>query len=193
MNKDDIEKTFSSKDLRVESEDSLFEVIELLGEDYYFLFDYLEVRFLSVENMTKLIANINNYEIPFHSLLWASLCRRLCLSCSSGSNPRQKTPIQCNDGVLQYIRNKTNKNVYLSSIIDAEVSGIDNGEIKNIFDRSKETSLVIKNAKDSYIIIDLKEKKINLTKYYLSVPSNNKYYCSDHPKNWEVCGSNDGK
>ena len=193
LNKEDIEKIFSSTDLRVESEDSLFEVITLLGEDFYFLFDFLEVQYLSVENMKQLIENINNYEIPFHSKLWSSLCRRLCLNCSSSSNPRQKTPIQCNDGVLRYIYDKTNRNVYLSNIIDVEVSGIDNGEIKNLFDKSRETSLTLKNSEESYIIIDLKEKKINLTKYYLSVPNNNKYYSNDRPKTWNVSGSNDKK
>ena len=30
-----------------------------------------------------------------------------------------------------------------------------------------------------------------LCQNYNEVPNNNKYFCSDRPKNWEVCGSND--
>lgn len=70
MDKEDAENIFSSDKLPVESEDSLFEVITLLGPDYYFILDYVEMQYLSVKNVAKLIENIDNCDILFHTLLW---------------------------------------------------------------------------------------------------------------------------
>lgn len=193
IDKEDVEKIFSSDKLRVESEDSLFEVICHLGTDYYFLFDYVEMQYLSVQNVAKLIENIDNCDIQFHTLLWKSICRRLVRELenkSSFKNPRQKRPVNCENGVFRYIREKSNKKEYPSKEFDAETSGISSGEIKNLFDQSRKTYLVTNNDENAFVMLDFKDKKINLTKYYLSVPSPNSGY---RPKNWEIQGSNDKK
>lgn len=95
MDKEDAENIFSSDKLRVESEDSLFEVITLLGPDYYFLFDYVEMQYLSVKNVAKLIENIDNCDILFRTLLWFV-------------NLKVIVQINCENGVFRYIRENSN-------------------------------------------------------------------------------------
>ena len=193
MDKEDAENIFSSDKLRVESEDSLFEVITLLGPDYYFLFDYVEMQYLSVQNVAKLIENIDNCDIPFHTLLWKSICRRLVRELESNSsfkNPREKRPINCENGVFRYIRENSNRKEYPSKEFDAFASSIYSGEIKNLFDQTKKTQLLTNNDDNTFVMIDFKDKKINLTKYYLSVPSS---YSGNRPKSWEIQGSNNNE
>lgn len=133
MSKNELDIIFSSDKLKIESEDSLFELITSLGPNYYFLYDYIEFQYLSIESIQKLIENINNYEIQFHPRLWSSICRRLT-----------------------------------------------NFKIEKI---------KLDNVENGHITIDLKSNKINLKKYYFSVPSHT--YSDGQPKSWRIEGSND--
>lgn len=47
MTKSELETILSSSELRIESEDWLFELIYSKSTDFYFLFDYIEVEYLS--------------------------------------------------------------------------------------------------------------------------------------------------
>ena len=197
MNRNDLELIFSSEKLQIESEDWLFEIINKLGPDFFFLYDYIEIQYLSIENVSRLIENINQYEIQLHGLLWSSICRRLILDVSSSiktKNPRSiqinLNYIECNDGILKYLQKSSNDNVFVSKTIDVEVSGISNGEVKNIFDRSKDTVLKIKGTNNSFIVLDFKDKKVNLNKYYFAVPSRSTNYSLNRPKTWLIEGSN---
>ena len=41
------------------------------------------------------------------------------------------------------------------------------------------------------MIFDFQERKINISKYYLSVPSQKRGACDGRPKTWRIEGSND--
>lgn len=196
MSRYDLEQIFSSPNLQIESEDWLFELINSLGPEFNYLYDYIEIQYLSVSNVELLIENIDKYEINLHNLLWSSICRRLLIDVSTVNkkqNPRQikSQEIKCDDGIFKYLQKSSNDNVYVSKKIDVKVSGISGGEIKNIFDHSKDTVLRVKDNTNSFIIIDFKDKKVNLSKYYFSVPSQGTGTWSYRPKTWIIEGSND--
>ena len=50
--------------------------------------------------------------------------------------------------------------------------------------------MLTNNDDNTFVMIDFKDKKINLTKYYLSVPSS---YSGNRPKSWEIQGSNNNE
>lgn len=75
----ELEDILSSPKLKIESEDFLYEMIEKLGEEYSILIDEIEIEYLSVENVKKIIEKIDNSEISLHRKLWSSICRRLIL------------------------------------------------------------------------------------------------------------------
>lgn len=199
MSRSDLEEIFSSKKLQIDSEDTLFEYITSLGSEFFYLYDYVEIQFLSVENVERLIFNIENYEVPLHNLLWSSICRRLLLDVSKINdkrNPRCIFPPSTNcetEGIIKHLQKSSNDNVYESKTIDVIVSGIDGGEIKNLFDHSTDTILKAnsKDSKNSYVIVDFKDKKVNVSKYYLSVPSQKANWVNDRPYSWRIEGSND--
>lgn len=196
MSRDDLEQIFSSPNLQIESEDWLFELINSLGPEFHYLYDYIDIQYLSVSNVKLLIENIEKYEINFHNLMWSSICRRLLIDVSSvitKQNPRQiKIPgIKCDEGIFKYLQKSSNDNVYVSNTFDVKVSGIHAGEIKNLFDYSKATVLKVFDKENSYIIIDFKDKKVNLSKYYFSVPNSSTGYSGSRPKTWIIEGSND--
>lgn len=208
MNQEQLEMIFSSDKLVVNSEDSLFDLITEMGPEYYFLYDYVEIEYLSVEKVKLLIRNISNYDVSLHPLLWSSICRRLVIDVSSvidrekikihryKNNDKiavQNPAINCENGIFKYLQNSANsENVYSSKIVDVEVSGIDSGAIENIFNQSKNTYLRVRDSQNSFIIVDFKDKKVNLSKYYLSVTSKSGT-SRNRPKSWVIEGSNDKK
>lgn len=198
MTKDELETVLSSPELKLESEDSLFEFICSLGPEYYFLFDYIKVPYLSIEKVRKLIEKIDNYFISLHKKLWISICDRLVLESSKINdiqNPRyvKKKPadIQCEAGIIEYLRKTLNGNPYDCKAIDAETTDVVNGNIKYLFDKSKENDIQLQYKEGAYILLDFKDKSVNFSKYYLSVPSSNTGYTSGRLKSWIIEGSND--
>lgn len=190
MSKNELDIIFSSDKLKIESEDSLFELITSLGPNYYFLYDYIEFQYLSIESIQKLIENINNYEIQFHPRLWSSICRRLTKPIEKGSsmNPREAKY----KGIIEFLSKSENENIFSAKKIDVSTSKVENDsnfKIENLFDRSKSTCFRLDNVENGHITIDLKSNKINLKKYYFSVPSHT--YSDGQPKSWRIEGSND--
>lgn len=199
MTKSELETILSSSELRIESEDWLFELIYSKSTDFYFLFDYIEFEYLSREKVEILIGIIDNYEVSLHPRLWKSICRRL-LSDGKKKGDRYNSRIikrckECPDGIIEYMRSisNVNRNPYESKLIDVETTTVENGEIKNLFDKSKLTDFRIYKQQNGFILLDFKDKRINFSKYYFSVPESQLGHTSGWPKSWEVEGSNDKK
>ena len=215
MKYSDLEQIITSEKLQIKSEDELFEIIEKLGGEFINLIDYIETKFLSVSNIAKLIEYIDNNsyksEYSIHQLLWESICRRLIIDNSkelferkernpretSNSNTKTKSTtndktIECREGIIKYLEETSKSNVYKTKMIDVETSYVNNGEIKNIFDHSKDSRLQVynNNSPNPFIILDFKDKRINISKYYFSVPSSEGGW-SGRPKTWNIEGSND--
>lgn len=91
LNENELEIIMSSPELKIESEDCLFDFISSFElPKYCFLFDYIDVEYLSNEKMQEMLDIINNYEITFHHQLWKSICRRLVMN----SKQTKKNQIQ---------------------------------------------------------------------------------------------------
>lgn len=196
VSKEELDSIFSSEKLKIESEDWLFELVCSLGPEFYSLFDYIEIQYLSVEKVKQLIEIIDNEEITVHNLLWSSICRRLLIDPyinNEMKNPRVKCiSVQCEQGIFKYL-SETNKvsNVYSSKIVVVESSQIKNGQIEHLFDHSKDTYFrVCNNNNDGYIIFDFQQQKVNINKYYISVTTNTGTF-NGRPKTWRIEGSND--
>ena len=154
LSKEELERIFSSDKLKIESEDWLFELICSLGPEFYSLFDYIEIQYLSVEKVKQLIEIIDNEEINIHNLLWSSICRRLLIDPyinNEMKNPRVKNvDIQCEQGIFKYLSEINNvSNIYSSKIIGVKSSQINHGEIENLFEQinaEENSEDVIKNS-----------------------------------------------
>lgn len=169
LNENELEIILSSPELKIESEDCLFDFISSFElPKYCFLFDYNNVDI------------INNYEMIFHRQLWKSICRRLVMNSkqmNKNQNPRtieiKQETIECSKGIIDYLRNESNinNNPYESKLIEVEKSIIKDGQIKNLFDNTIDTHFRLKNVENGFILLDFKDKRINFSKYYFSVPS----------------------
>ncbi|KAK8897570.1 hypothetical protein M9Y10_015528 [Tritrichomonas musculus] len=198
IDKEDLEAILSSPSLKIKSEDSLFQLIYSQGPEYYFLFDYIEIQYLSMENVERIIQIIDNYEISLHKQLWSSICRRLLADPSKineKNNPRSVednlNEIKCDDGIIEYLSKLSKSNVYDNKIIDVETSKTYDGEIRSLFDKSQETRFRLDNVSDRFILIDFKDNKVNFSKYHFSVPSSKTHWSSGRPTSWNIEGSND--
>ena len=136
----ELEYVLSSNELRIESEDWLFDKIEERKSDSCFFFDYINVEYLTNEKMQELLDKIDNYEVSLHQRLWRSICRRLVsegMKPKINENPRQikkeikhkeenEREIECSEGIIETIRkeSKVNNNPYESKLIDVETTKI---------------------------------------------------------------------
>lgn len=72
-------------------------------------------------------------------------------------------------------------------MIELEVSCAYFGYIENLFDKSLDTVFKFKGNKEpGYILFDFKNKKVNISKYYLSVASKKANFWCDRPKSWKI-------
>ena len=201
LSNEDLERILSSEKLQIASEDSLFDMITSFGNEFFFLLNFVEIQYLSIEKVKAFIEIINSFDIPVSGALWSSICRRLVVDISDvnkDQNPRVKfippNYENCENGILRCLEKSPNDNVFLSKIIDVEVSGISSGEIESLFDHSKNSWLRIqpKNSNDfGFIILDFKDKKVGIDKYYFSVPSGQTGQSGTRPRTWVIEGSND--
>lgn len=130
LNENELEIILSSPELKIESEDCLFDFISSFElPKYCFLFDYINVEYLSNEKMQEMLDIINNYEMTFHHQLWKSICRRLVMNSkqmNKNQNPRtienKQETIECSKGIIDYLRNESNinNNPYESKLIEVE-------------------------------------------------------------------------
>ncbi|KAK8876435.1 hypothetical protein M9Y10_006644 [Tritrichomonas musculus] len=196
----ELEDILSCPKLKIESEDFLYEMIEKLGEEYSILIDEIEIEYLSVENVKKIIEKIDNSEISLHRKLWSSICRRLILDPSrkndnlnrrSVSNSQNQSIINCANGIIDHLMKESGGNVYSSKAIDVKSSRIFDGQIEHLFDKSRDTHFRLDDQSDGYIIFDFKDIRINFSKYYFSVPSSKNGQSNGRPKRWRIEGSND--
>lgn len=198
FNRDESERIFSSEKLKIESEDWLFDIVCSLGSEFFFLFDYIEIQYLSVEKVKKLIEMIDSDQVTVHNLLWSSICRRLIIDPYKNNemnNPRvESDSIKCEQGIFQYLSEiNKNSNIYSSKVINFKSSSYDDGDsVDSLFDHSKDTYYRVRNDDGGgYMIFDFQQKKINISKYYLSVPSAKRRATSGQPSTWRIEGSND--
>ena len=197
LNKDELEAIISSPELKIESEDSLFEFITSLGSEFTYLYDYLNVEFLSQENINILVKNINQYDLTIHKKLWLSISNRLTLDPSQlnnlENNPRIKqAEINCNNtGVFEYLRKLSNGNPYETKAFSIESTPHQCGDHSKLFDKSKDTFIRLTQNPENFILFDFMDKKISISKYSLSVPSSYSTHSLGQPKCWKIQGSND--
>lgn len=198
LTKDELEAIFSSPELKIESEDSLFEFIYSKGPEFFFLFDYVEIQYLSIKNVQLLIDSINNYELSLHRPLWSSICRRLLLDPSEDNSPenprsiqKENKPLNCENGIFEYLRNESNGNPCAKCVINIETTDVNCGSKQNLFDKSQKTEFRLDNKSNGFILIDFKDKQVSFSKYYFSVPVQENGNYTGRPKSWMIEGSND--
>jgi hypothetical protein len=115
--------------LRIESEDSLFDILEnLITHDSAFLplLNCLEIQYLSVSSISRFISHISIESLNWQ--LWSSICRRLSLSVFAPiSNPRftisPNSDMKLNrarpfDGVFYYLWTWCRRNPHLAGLIE---------------------------------------------------------------------------
>ena len=87
-------------------------------------------------------------------------------------------------------KNKIYKNPSLNDLIIIKPSSWWKGDIHDVIGRKKQCKCSTNNQKNSYIIINFLNYKINPCSYSLRHGHSDSWYCL---KNWTLSGSNDGK
>ncbi|OHT01448.1 hypothetical protein TRFO_31779 [Tritrichomonas foetus] len=189
---ENLELILSSPSLSLFSEDSLFEFIRFLGEEYFSLLKFLQIEYLSPLSIEKLLEIINLDNLT--SQLWLSICNRLKLGVTPNTNMfRHYNKFVLNseypfDGILSTFSEKFNGNVHLNNIIKITASSDPEQKVHFVADSEWDSYWYSENEPDSWIQFDFQNYLITLTDYTIQSDGSD----GNHLMRWAIEGSNDG-
>ena len=196
---EDLQTILTSKSLRIQNEDSLFDYIRSFcrkDNSFIGLFEYIEFSNLSEEKMKEFIHFFDLNSI--NQGIWNALSKRLILNQNQLIENRYKAkPISIQydsqyplNGIFTYMKNK-----YTSSFHDEVFIHFSNSQTSNptsIIDHIDQTVFQTTDSPNSWIAFSFKNYKIKLTSYTLM-----SYYLGRpnfaNPKTWIIEGSNNGR
>lgn len=200
-----IHKILTDTDLFLESEDQLFDFVTQLyfnNKEYASMIEYVQLQNVSVSYLKRFLEIFNFEDMTKGS--WNSFINRLLLDpCTKYTIPKTKRyhnlikiEYQFNNnfkGILNYIRSKTPNSIFKEIKITSS-SLYNNDESyspQNVIQyENPAVEFCTKSIKDSWICFDFINHLISPTHYKIrSCPFNKN---SDHPKSWNIEGSNDG-
>ena len=205
---DIIEQIISNKNLKINDEDELFDIVHNLymkSKEYSLLFSHVLFMNLSIESIRKFNENFDiNY---INRSIWQSICHRLEQNVSKESKKayqeshqeflnnryiiQQKQTNKRQEKIIQHLCEKFPANDHLQNIIDITSSSEYSSahSPRYIVDPNVNVYFCSKNESNSYIRFDFKERKLLLDSYTLTSHNDSQ---NDHLKNWILKVSNDG-
>jgi hypothetical protein len=195
----------NSNELKVKSEDVLFESIcELVEDDqsYFSLFEFVRFEWISTLNMEHFFDVVSSEAITseLNIGILRSLSRRCVLPVSpTGVNdrifcegkqivPESGIPL-C--GIISYLSKKRGGNVHDQGVVDITASSVNGSYVfKNAADLENRNSFFQStNMSNSWLCYDFKSMDITPTHY--SIQSYPNGSSGNHPRNWCLEVSND--
>jgi hypothetical protein len=203
LNTEIIESIVSHEDLCLRDEESLLEFISSLGEEYSFLYRYIECRFLSLEGIKNFISILDETNID--EGLWSSICRRLCcevcdqklskprfVCCGNKmSGPGRDFPyIEGHPfrGIIHEMTKQCGGNIHEKGVVNITSSGDQRNLPFQVANHGWNNNWCSYNEPNSWICFDFKDRSVALNRYTLK---SNPYADSDFVS-WVIEGSNDG-
>lgn len=204
LNIETLYEILQNKELKINSEDSLFEFILSLYEidtSYSVLFEFILFNNLSQKSFEKFIDKVEFEDINLS--IWKSICSRFCAESNEiNSNRYNNYIININydksnkfNGIFNYLTNQTKGNIVENGTIKISSNSYinENYHPKNIVDFNNSLSFRTSHSEGTMkISIDLKDKQVQLSGY--SFQSNLQSFCldkftvevSNDEKSWEV-------
>jgi hypothetical protein len=195
----ELEIILSSKQVKIETESHLFEVIQELvtdlGEEYEILYEYLMFDYLGEDDMKRFLQVMPIGHVS--ERLWEAVGRRLVLTVApktfeterfaKGTVPFTNDPF---DGIAAYLRKESGQNPVSIGAIDIDcLSG--NPYAEKLFDPNWKCYWSTKDAPGQWIMFRFPKYMVYLTDYTLKSPYSKSGW--NHLKSWIVEGSNDGE
>lgn len=178
--------------LLIFNEDSLFEKIISLGEQYYSLLDNIQIMYLTCNSISKFLSYLDFENISFH--IWLSIINRLQLFVFPQPNPiRHSNTFILDDqypfnGIFAFMMAKYDGNIDDKGIVNITASSDPGNNMKFVSDSDWNSYWFSDNVPDSWIQFDFKEKSIIVTDYTLQSDGSDGNYLL----HWQLEGSNDG-
>jgi hypothetical protein len=196
----DLHDILSNPSLCVESEDWLFDFIEMRGfEEFFELFGFVRFEFLSIDRIRKFCEQSQDKSPS--SLIWCSLCRRLILPVDTSGVSRDMSrygsncPFKPSDplsGIISYLTMKHRGNVSDTKVVKVTASSVNGGWVaKNVADLTDDTNWYSDNEDNSWVCYDFKNMQIKPTHYSIRSRYDGRTD-SYYPRSWFVEVSNDG-
>ncbi|KAK8840504.1 hypothetical protein M9Y10_030712 [Tritrichomonas musculus] len=197
---DILEAVIKNAKLRLEDEESLFELILGLYEEdreYSSLFEYVEFKHLKSESVREFI---NQFDIEYLSAgTWQSICQRL-VGVSESPVGSERYILKCEEfgqkegeefnGIMRHLTEETGGNIHDNGNIEITSNSIySNYYPRNIVDYQSNNLYYSNNQENSEICFDFKDKEIQITSY--SLKSCNWGQNMNNLKSWVVEVSND--
>jgi hypothetical protein len=202
----DLEEILSANNLRIASEDWLFEFIISLGNEYQHLLGYIECSFLSGKNMIELLQRFSREEISGE--LWNSICRRLALNVSLSQvatlrfSPQQAKLMNGKrfkfveghpfEGIISHLAKRCGGNVHLNGVVGITGCSESRNRAYQVVDFGWndwwKSGGVPMMQSGQWIRFDFKEAEVCLKNYSLKSDGD-----GTHLLSWVVEGSNDSQ
>ena len=212
LNEEIIESIITNKSIKINDEDSLFQIImKLYSKDqirYNFLFEFVLFENLSEKNIENFISVFDIEHIT--SGTWHSICNRLqqpIMKKEDNSNNKERylneeaeikiKEFKVNEsqefrGIMRYLTEKSNGNIHDNGTINITSNSIYGYgyEPRNSVDYEKTNYYESKDDGDAFICFDFKDRLIQLQSYSIKTCDNEPN--TFHLKNWVIEISKDG-
>lgn len=208
--KSSIQSIISHSNLRIENEDQLLKFVSELcdndDDEYTIMYEYIQFV-----NVTSKMMKIFCYNFDYNQLtkpIWDRISDRLQLeivktnedhennnkarySTSNTNESKEGIKIESNndknfDGIINYIKNQTNNNVFEKLSITPSTHFSSSNPATNLLNNNPNQYFGTQNQPNSWICFDFKEYRVKLTHYKIQT---NYGQCS--MRNWKLEGSTD--
>jgi hypothetical protein len=201
-----LSRVLSHSELRLESEDSLFRLIETLcdeDESHRVLIDFVDAQYLSDSCIGDYISFVDSDQLSGN--VWMSICRRLSLHVRPPISPRTRSegvtfsPGDLDNGIIAYLTAKCGGNVHAMGLVtitsksaDIAPDGPDYWMDSDdrvpaavyVADLHSESDFWSEDAPGQWICWDFRNMRVRLTGYTMT---------TGLVKSWVVEGSLDGQ
>ncbi|OHS95422.1 hypothetical protein TRFO_10583 [Tritrichomonas foetus] len=199
----------SNKNLCLENETQLYLFIKRMisiSSDYYSLLSFVDFTYLSNDDIYDFISSFNIEYL--NSSIWSRIClysdhnhkyipknihdhNKRYNQNSSFYIPFTDLSKQYMNGVTSFLANYHHGNNYDTEIIGIEASTHEGGDLYDLVSQAIGSDFYRENEKNSWILFDFKNYRINLEYYSIRSYKAEKY--GHHPRNWVMEASNDKK
>jgi hypothetical protein len=170
-----IENIVSHEDLCLRDEESLLEFVASLGEEYSFLYGYIECCFLTLEGIEEFLAEIS--EVSIDQRLWSSICRRLRCELSNRTltaprfveqervfDYREGHPFE---GIIHTMTRECGGNIHEKNVVVITSSGGSRNMPFQVANHRWNDCWCSNNAPNSWICFDFRKSGVVLSHYTL--------------------------
>jgi hypothetical protein len=166
-----VEGIVSSGCLRLDTEDSLVDVILGFGFEGVILFGYVHSEYLSIGRVCAVLDG--DWGTDLDGLVWSSLCRRLSFQCwGKRSDGLVSVEVKMKEsgsleGIISYLTTKHGGNVDEKGIVVITSKSVSDGSaaVRNAVDLTSDSFFLSQDAPGQWICWDFGELRIRLTAY----------------------------